>query len=134
MDHLGLIGAIFGLIKLASMLNKTSDKELPIAYSKITRVEDEFHHKHSNITILPRYNYSNGVYIQNSLLNYYKELLNLNEVPRIDLDVISDHFQNKIEGIDKAENLGLSINHNINDLIAAREYMYDLCSYFGNRN
>jgi hypothetical protein len=135
MNPINILIGIYGLYKLISLLTESKlGNELPIAYSEITKVKDEFDHEHSNIIILPSYNYSNGVYIQGSLLNYYKELLNLNKVPKIDLDVIYDHFENKIESIDNAKNLGLSINYNINDLIAAREYMFDLCKYFGNRN
>lgn len=134
MDHFQLIGAVFGLFSLVSLFNKTNDKETPKAYSEIPKNKYTYYHGHATLRIFPTYNYTNGVFIHDSLFNYYKGLLSLNEVRIINHDVIYDHFLYKIESLETAENLGLSQNYDIHDLIAAREYMYDLCSYFGNKN
>lgn len=88
----------------------------------------------SVIHIRPEHNYTNSNRISDSLLHYYSSMLNLNQEPEINIDVIDNHYYQIVEEMEHTRDLGLRVNQNIHDLIAAREYMTDMCRYFGNRN
>jgi hypothetical protein len=135
MSPFSIIFGIYGLYKLLSIINeKNIEKEKPLAYSEIINTHLSEIHEQLPLFSHPKYNYINGIIIHDSLLNYYSDLLQLNEEPEINLDVIYDHFQNQTEQLENAQNLGLMQESKIYDLIAAREYMYDMCRYFGNKN
>lgn len=86
------------------------------------------------IHLPPEHNYTNSNRISDSLLHYYSSMLHLNQEPEINIDVIDSHYYQIVEEIEHTRDLGLRVNQNIHDLIAAREYMTDMCRYFGNRN
>ena len=135
MSPFSIIFGIYGLYKLFNIINeRNNEKETPLVYSEITKNQLSNIQNHSKLISTPKYNYINGIIIHDSLLNYYSGLLQLNDEPQINLDVIYIHFLNKTEQLENAQNLGLIQECNINELVAAREYMYDMCRYFGNRN
>ena len=80
------------------------------------------------------YNYSNELTINASLLSYYTKMLNLNNEPEINFDVVNNHYYSIFEEIEDARDLGHRINIDFEELISAREYMCDMCRYYGNRN
>jgi hypothetical protein len=80
------------------------------------------------------YNYSNELTINASLLSYYTKMLNLNNEPEINFDVVNNHYYSIFEEIEDARDLGHRINIDFQELISAREYMCDMCRYYGNRN
>lgn len=120
---------ILGVFLLVRMFNKFmegyADTQSPI---KTITVNNSVRHA------LPVYNYANSSRINDSLLHYYSSMLNLNQEPEINIDIIEAHYYQIIDDIEHSRDLGLRVNQNIHDLIAAREYMTDMCRYFGNRN
>ncbi len=86
------------------------------------------------IHIPPEHNYTNSNRICDSLLHYYSSMLHLNQEPEINIDVIDTHYYQIIEEMEHTRDLGVGVDQNIHNLIAAREYMIDMCRYFGNRN
>ena len=80
------------------------------------------------------YNYSNERTIHASLLSYYTKMLNLNNEPEINFDIVNNHYYSKFEEIEDVRDLGHRINIDFQELISAREYMCDMCRYYGNRN
>ena len=80
------------------------------------------------------YNYSNELTIHASLSSYYTKMLNLNNEPEINFDVVNNHYYSIFEEIEDARDLGHRINIDFQELISAREYMCDMCRYYGNRN
>jgi len=80
------------------------------------------------------YNYSNELTINASLVSYYTKMLNLNNEPEINFDVVNNHYYSIFEEIEDARDLGHRINIDFQELISAREYMCDMCRYYGNRN
>ena len=61
-------------------------------------------------------------------------MLNLNNKPEINFDVVNNHYYSIFEEIEDARDLGHRINIDFQELISAREYMCDMCRYYGNRN
>ena len=93
MSPFSIIFGIYGLYKLLSMINeKNIEKETPLAYSEITNTQFSEIHNQLPLFSPPKYNYINGIIIYDSLLNYYSDLLQLNEEREINLDVIYDHL------------------------------------------
>lgn len=86
------------------------------------------------IHLPPEYNYTNTNRINDSLLRYYSSMLHLNQEPEINIEVIDSHYYQIVEEMEHTRDLGFGINQNIHDLIAAREYMIDMCRYYGNKN
>jgi hypothetical protein len=80
------------------------------------------------------YNYSNELTINASLLSYYTKMLNLNNEPEINFDLVNNHYYSIFEEIEDARDLGHRINIDFQELISAREYMCDMCRYYGNKN
>jgi hypothetical protein len=121
--------AIVGVFVLVRLFNKFmegySDTPSPINTMPVNNSV-----KH----VLPVYNYANSSPISDSLLHYYSSMLNLNQEPEINIDIIESHYYQILEEMEHTRDLGLRVNQNIHDLIAAREYMTDMCRYFGNRN
>ena len=125
---MNVFNVILGVFVLAKLVNKFVDGYcsknstiiLPNHYQR--RIQPVF------------YNYSNGNTINLPLLVYYKQLLNLIEEPEINLEIIDMHYYNIFDEIEQARDLGLRTNIDFQELIAAREYMCDMCRYFGNRN
>lgn len=89
----------------------------------------------SSVVHLPtEHNYANSNRISDSLLHYYSNMLKLNQEREINIDVIDNNYYEIVQEIEHNRDLGLRVDQNIHDLIAAREYMTDMCKYFGNRN
>jgi hypothetical protein len=61
-------------------------------------------------------------------------MLKLNQEREINIDVIDNNYYEIVQEMEHARDLGIRVDQNIHDLIAAREYMTDMCRYFGNRN
>ena len=120
---------ILGVFVLVRLFNKFMDgyKYSPFPINVLTTNNSVRH-------ILPEHNYTNCNRISNSLLNYYSSMLHLNQEPEININVIDTHYCQIIEEIEHTRDLGLKVDQNIHDLIAAREYMTDMCRYLGNRN
>ena len=121
--------AIVGVFVLVRLFNKFMEgyKYSPSPINVITT-------NNSVIHLPPVYNYTNCNRISDSLLHYYSSMLHLNQEPEINIDVIETHYYQIVEEMEHTRDLGLRVNQNIHDLIAAREYMTDMCRYFGNRN
>ena len=121
--------AIVGVFLLVRLFNKFMDgyADTPTPINTLP-VNNSVRH------LLPMYNYANNSRISYSLLYYYSSMLNLNQESEINIDIIEAHYYQIVEEMEHTRNLGLRVNQNIHDLIAAREYMTDMCRYFGNRN
>lgn len=121
--------AILGVIVLVKLFNKFMDgyTDPPSPINVLTTNNSDRH-------ILPEHNYANCNRISDSLLHYYSSILHLNLEPEINIDVIDTHYYQILEEMEHTRDLGLGVDQNIHDLIAAREYMTDMCRYFGNRN
>ncbi len=121
--------AILGLIVLVKLFNKFMDgyKYSPSPINVLTT-------NNSVIHLPPEHNYANSNRISDSLLHYYSSMLHLNHEPEININVIDNNYYQILEEMEQTRSLGLIDDQNIHDLIAAREYMTDMCRYFGNRN
>lgn len=121
--------AILGVIVLVRLFNKFMDgynhSPSPINVVPINNLV---------IHLPPEHNYTNSNRISDSLLNYYSSMLHLNQEHEINIDVIESHYYQIVEEMEQTRDLGFRVDQNIHDLIAAREYMTDMCRYFGNRN
>ena len=121
--------AILGVVVLVRLFNKFMDG---------------YHHSPSVINVLPinnlvihlppEQNYTNSNCIRDSLLHYYSSMLHLNQEREINIDVIDNNYYEIVQEMEHTRDLGLRVEQNIHDLIAAREYMTDMCRYFGNKN
>ena len=120
---------ILGVFVLVRLFNKFMDGYTN-SPSSINTLPSNNSVKHK----LPEHNYANSNRICDSLLHYYSSMLHLNQEPEINIDVIDSHYYQIVEEMEHTRDLGLRVNQNIHDLIAAREYMTDMCRYFGNRN
>ena len=121
--------AILGVIVLVRLFNKFFD-----GYSHSPSPINVLPINSLVIHLPPEYNYTNCNRISDSLLHYYSSMLHLNQEPEININVIDTHYCQIIEEIEHTRDLGLKVDQNIHDLIAAREYMTDMCRYLGNRN
>ena len=125
---MNVFNVILGVFVLAKLVNKFVD-----GYSSKNTTNILTNHNHRRIQPV-LYNYSNGNTINLSLLVYYKKLLNLIDEPEINLEIVDIHYYSIFDEIEHARDLGLRTNVDFQELIAAREYMCDMCRYFGNRN
>jgi hypothetical protein len=125
---MNVFNVILGVFVLAKLINKFID-----GYS--LKNSSNILPNHYQRRIQPvLYNYSNGNTINLSLLVYYKKLLNLIDEPEINLEIVDIHYYSIFDEIEHARDLGLRTNVDFQELIAAREYMCDMCRYYGNRN
>ena len=125
---MNVFNVILGVFVLAKLINKFID-----GYS--LKNSSNILPNHYQRRIQPvLYNYSNGNTINLSLLVYYKKLLNLIDEPEINVEIVDMHYYSIFDEIEHARDLGLRTNIDFQELIAAREYMCDMCRYFGNRN
>jgi hypothetical protein len=123
-----VFNVILGVFVLAKLINKFID-----GYS--LKNSSNILPNHYQRRIQPvLYNYSNGNTINLSLLVYYKKLLNLIDEPEINLEIVDMRYYSIFDEIEHARDLGLRTNIDFQELIAAREYMCDMCRYYGNRN
>ncbi len=82
----------------------------------------------------PLFNYSNENLVDTSLLSYYSNMLNLNQEPEVNLEVLDNHYYRIVQQMENDRDLGLRVNIHLHELISAHAYMIDMCRYFGNRN
>jgi hypothetical protein len=128
MNPINILIGIYGLYKLISLLTESKiEKELPRPYS-------ETKEKQSYRLVHPKYNYTNGVLIKGSLRNYYSELLDLQNQKVVNPDLIYEHFHQLTFELESTGIAALNQNNNIDDYIAAKDYMVDVCNYLGSRN
>ena len=125
---MNVFNVILGVFVLAKLVNKFVDGYSSKNSSNILPI----HYQRRIQPIL--YNYSNGNTINLSLIVYYKKLLNLIDEPEINLEIVDMHYYSIFDEIEHARDLGLRTNVDFQELISAREYMCDMCRYFGNRN
>lgn len=118
-------------IGAVSVFKKIFDNLFP---DKQPKVDSNDNKKVIKNNQLPSINYSNERYVNGSLRNYYQNLLDLSEAKEINPEVIYNHYYNKLNEVEESfddkkikDTIGL-------DLIAAREYIHDLCRYIGNKN
>ena len=125
---MNVFNVILGVFVLAKLVNKFAD-----GYSSknSSNILPNYYQRRIQPVL---YNYSNGNTINLSLLIYYKKLLNLTDEPEINLEIVDMHYYSIFDEIEHARDLGLRTNVDFQELIAAREYMCDMCRYFGNRN
>ena len=125
---MNVFNVILGVFVLAKLVNKFVDGYSSKNSSNI--LPNDYQRRNQ----LVLYNYSNGNTINLSLLVYYKKLLNLIDEPEINLEIVDMHYYSIFDEIEHARDLGLRTNVDFQELIAAREYMCDMCRYYGNRN
>ncbi len=82
----------------------------------------------------PLFNYSNENLVDTSLLSYYSNMLNLNQEPEVNLEVLDNHYYRIVQQMENDRDLGLRVNIDVHELVTAYAYMTDMCRYFGNRN
>ncbi len=129
MYYMNAFTVILGVVVLVRLFNKFMD-----GYTYSSSPINELPYDNSVVHLSPESNYANGNMISVSLLRHYSSMLNLNHEPEINIDVIDNHFYQIAEEMEYTRDLGLRVDQNIHDLIAAREYMTDMCRYFGNMN
>ena len=120
---------ILGVVVLVRLFNKFMD-----GYTHSKPPISELPNDNLAIHLSPESNYANGRIIKDSLLNHYSIMLHLKHEPEININVINNHYYQIVEEMEYTRDLGLRVDQNIHDLLAAREYMIDMCRYFGNRN
>lgn len=80
-------------------------------------------------------NYSNEKAISGSLKSHYEHLLSLKNELQINPDVIYKHYYDVMVELERESEYDLQLKKTeANDVIAAKEYLHDLCRYYGNRN
>lgn len=121
--------AILGVVVLVKLFNKFMEgyTDSPSHINTIPANNSVRHRP-------PEHNYANSYLISGSLLHYYSSMLHLNQATEINIDVIDNNYYQIVQEMEHTRDLGLRVNQNIHDFIAAREYMTDMCRYFGNRN
>lgn len=120
---------ILGVFVLVRLFNKFMD-----AYTNSTSPINTIPTNSSVIHLPTEHTYANSNRKSNSLLHYYSNMLKLDQEREIIIDVIDNNYYEIVQEIEHNRDLGLRVDQNIHDLIAAREYMTDMCRYFGNRN
>jgi hypothetical protein len=126
---MNIFNLIIGVFVLARLIGKFLE-----GYGSNTSPMPNQSNNTRRITKPILYNYSNELTINASLLSYYTKMLNLNNEPEINFDVVNNHYYSIFEEIEDARDLGHRINIDFQELISAREYMCDMCRYYGNRN
>jgi|688.fasta_scaffold650767_2 hypothetical protein len=119
--------AILGVVVLVKLFNKFMD-----GYS--TKVDSEDNIQLNRVARPPLFNYSNANLVDTSLLSYYSNMLNLNQEPEVNLEVLDNHYYRIVQQIENDRDLGLRVNIDVHELVTAHAYMTDMCRYFGNRN
>jgi hypothetical protein len=119
--------AILGIVVLVRLFNKFMD-----GYG--TKDDSEDNIQLNRVAKPPLFNYSNENLVDASLLSYYSNMLNLNQEPEVNLEVLDNHYYRIVQQMENDRNLGLRANIDVHELVTAHAYMTDMCRYFGNRN
>ena len=101
-------------------------------YSSKDNAQD--HIQINRLTKSPLFNYSNENLVDDSLLSYYTNMLNLSHEPEVNLEVLDNHYYRIVQQMENDRDLGLRVNIDLHELVTAYAYMTDMCRYFGNRN
>ena len=90
---------------------------------------------HNRIILIDQMvNYSNEKAIAGSLKSHYEHLLSLKRESEINPDVLYDHYYEIMEELKIKGEYKFEIGSHANDVSAAKEYLHDLCRYYGNSN
>jgi N-acetyl-beta-hexosaminidase len=119
--------AIVGVFLLLRLFNKFMD-----GYSSKVNSDDNI--QINRVTKSPLFNYSNENLVDDSLLSYYTNMLNLSHEPEVNLEILDNHYYRIIQQMENDRDLGLRVNIDVHELVTAYAYMTDMCRYFGNRN
>lgn len=119
--------AIVGVFVLVRLFNKFMD-----GYSSKDNSEDII--QINRLRKSPLFNYSNENLVDDSLLSYYTNMLNLSHEPEVNLEILDNHYHRIIQQMENDRELGLRVNIDVRELVTAYAYMTDMCRYFGNRN
>lgn len=119
--------AIVGVFLLVRLFNKFMD-----GYSSKVNSDDNI--QINRVTKSPLFNYSNENLVDDSLLSYYTNMLNLSHEPEVNLEILDNHYYRIIQQMENDRDLGLRVNIDVHELVTAYAYMTDMCRYFGNRN
>lgn len=119
--------AILSVVVLVRLFNKFMD-----GYG--TKDDSEDNIQLNRVAKPPLFNYSNENLVDASLLSYYSNMLNLNQEPEVNLEVLDNHYYRIVQQMENDSNLGLRANIDVHELVTAYAYMTDMCRYFGNRN
>ena len=119
--------AIVGVFLLVRLFNKFMD-----GYS--SKVNSDVNIQINRVTKSPLFNYSNENLVDDSLLSYYTNMLNLSHEPEVNLEILDNHYYRIIQQMENDRDLGLRVNIDVHELVTAYAYMTDMCRYFGNRN
>jgi hypothetical protein len=118
---------IVGVFVLVRLFNKFMD-----GYSSKDNSEDNI--QINRVTKSPLFNYSNENLVDDSLLSYYTNMLNLSHEPEVNLEILDNHYFRIVQQMENDRDLGLRVNIDVHELVTAYAYMTDMCRYFGNRN
>lgn len=118
---------IVGVFLLVRLFNKFMD-----GYSSKVNSDDNI--QINRVTKSPLYNYSNENLVDDSLLSYYTNMLNLSHEPEVNLEILDNHYYRIVQQMENDRDLGLRVNIDVHELVTAYAYMTDMCRYFGNRN
>ena len=118
---------IVGVFVLVGLFNKFMD-----GYSSKDNSEDNI--QINRVTKSPLFNYSNENLVDDSLLSYYTNMLNLSHEPEVNLEILDNHYFRIVQQMENDRDLGLRVNIDVHELVTAYAYMTDMCRYFGNRN
>jgi hypothetical protein len=119
--------AIVGVFVLVRLFNKFMD-----GYSSKDNSEDII--QINRLRKSPLFNYSNENLVDDSLLSYYTNMLNLSHEPEVNLEILDNHYHRIVQQMENDRELGLRVNIDVRELVTAYAYMTDMCRYFGNRN
>ena len=119
--------AIVGVFLLVRLFNKFMD-----GYSSKVNSDDNI--QINRVTKSPLFNYSNENLVDDSLLSYYTNMLNLSHEPEVNLEILDNHYFRIVQQMENDRDLGLRVNIDVHELVTAYAYMTDMCRYFGNRN
>ena len=118
---------IVGVFLLVRLFNKFMD-----GYSSKVNSDDNI--QINRVNKYPLFNYSNENLVDDSLLSYYTNMLNLSHEPEVNLEILDNHYYRIIQQMENDRDLGLRVNIDVHELVTAYAYMTDMCRYFGNRN
>jgi hypothetical protein len=119
--------AIVGVFVLVRLFNKFMD-----GYSSKDNSEDII--QINRLRKSPLFNYSNENLVDDSLLSYYTNMLNLSHEQEVNLEILDNHYHRIVQQMENDRELGLRVNIDVRELVTAYAYMTDMCRYFGNRN
>ena len=104
--------AIVGVFLLVRLFNKFMD-----GYSSKVNSDDNI--QINRVTKSPLFNYSNENLVDDSLLSYYTNMLNLSHEPEVNLEILDNHYYRIIQQMENDRDLGLRVNIAVHELVTA---------------